>query len=145
MRQINTIYVIQTGAYLHDIVQEAREIGFLYPAPHIYITKHSFDDDEEPFVVERPRPLCHPCALVRDSRISTGAIGVALHVPSGNIPISQLATAAAELSKIIEDIGISDYQILTNEHKKDAQIPQSSISTLYSAIANYPSYFNRLK
>ena len=142
MRAIDTFYVTKTRNDYPAIIREAREIGFLYPAPHVFITRLDFNDPESKYFAMRLRPLSHRCATVRDSRINNNGVGIVIQSLDDHILESALLIAASEIKNIIEDLGIVNYNIVTDEIDKERRV---ETMTLESKVSIVPSKFTRLK
>jgi len=142
MRVIDTFFITKTTENYAGIIREAKKIGFLYPAPHVFITKIDFSDPDSKYFPMRLRPLSERCATVRDSRINNNGVGVVIHSEDGIIRESAIIVAATEIKNIIEDLGIKNYNIVTDEINEDRKVDTMQIEGKVPII---PSKFTRLK
>lgn len=111
----------------------------IYPYPHAYIYKMDESDEEYTFV--RMRPLHERCATVRDSRLNNNGIGIVLYNPTGN-PLTEKAKKliATVIRNFVDDFGIIQYQIVTDESSADAFVDTLDFPAMVDAS---PSAFTK--
>lgn len=139
MRNISFFVVTQTKDGYPDVVSKSFEKGMIYPSPHIYIFKQ--DDADENYSYVKMRPLFERCGTVRDSRMNNNGIGIVLYNPTGS-PITESAKKliATIIKNFIDDFGIIQYQIVTDEISDDAFVDTLDLPALIDIA---PSAFNK--
>ena len=142
MRRVDTFFVVKTDLGYDGQIRQGKEVGLLYPAPHVLVTKIDFSDPESIYIPKRMRPISARCGLIRDSRINNNGVGIAIHAPNGDIAEHALLVAAAEIKNIIEDLGIVNYVVQTDENNEDRRIDTMQLE---AKIASIKSIFIKLK
>jgi hypothetical protein len=132
MRPIKNFFVQKTDKHFHEISEESMEIGFIYPAPHVYIYKHEEFNNEETVKHVRGRPYAAPCALVRDASISKTAVGITLYCPTDRLHPDVVSLAANIIQLISDELGIKQYGILTDEVNMENHIDVLELNTALS-------------
>jgi hypothetical protein len=133
MRKIRNFLITKTNKHFHEISEDSIERGFVYPAPHVYIYKYEEFNDKEQAKHVRGRPYVAPCALVRDSAISSNSIGIMLYCPSGNKIHPDVVLLAANIIRLISDeLGIEQFGILTDEISPENRVDVFELNTAIS-------------
>lgn len=140
MRTVTNFFVIKTTKQYPDVEEESRKIGFLYPSPHLYLYKFEEMNPDEEWKHIKSRPLCEPCALIRDSSISRSAIGIMIYSPSGDIHPGSTLLVANIINLISDDLGIKNFGILTDEMDSTRSV---DVSAIYAAVARSPSIYTK--
>lgn len=141
MRAINYFVLTQTKNEYPAMVADSFEKGMVYPAPHFYVFRMDDNDESEDYKVLKPRPLSQRCGTVRDSRLNNNGIGVMIFNPSGkklNPKLEQ--TIASIIRNTAEDLGIIDYQIVTDEVDGESFVDTIYINAL---VGSTPSMFTK--
>ena len=141
MRQITSFLVKKTNKTYPEIIEEGKERGFLYPAPHVYVYKFEPLNENEEWKHIRGRPIASPCALIRDSNIARNSIGIMLYCKDDEEIHPDAMILAAHMIKLFtEDLGIKDYSIITDHEDKKAAIDTMQ---MHSSVAMALSIFNK--
>ncbi len=138
MRPLNFFVVTQTLEQYPSVVETSFSRGLLYPYPHFYIYMLEGEDD---YSVVKMRPLSERCATVRDSRLNSTGVGIVVLNPTFSPMTDKLITTIASLIKTIsDDMGMKDYQIVSDDIN-----PKSFIDTflLPAKVAIIPSIFTK--
>ena len=139
MRSISFFVITQTKSEYPKVVEESFKKGMIYPSPHVYIFK--MDEKEEDYSYVRMRPLSERCGTVKDSRLNNNGIGIVLYNPSGS-PVNEKAKKliAVIIKNFIDDFGIIQYQIVTDEMSDESFIDTLDFPALIDVT---PSTFNK--
>jgi len=140
MRTIQNFLILKTNKHFHEVVEEGKDRGFIYPAPHVYIYKYEQDNASEEMKHVRGRPYDAPCALVRDSKISSSSIGIMIYSPDEDVHPDSVILAANIIRLIADDLGIRQFGILTDEVNEDNRI---DVLAMNAAVSIAPSIFNK--
>ncbi len=139
MRPLNFFVVTQTTEQYPAVMDSSFERGLIYPYPHIYVYK--LDDSDDEYFVAKMRPLSERCATVRDSRLNNTGVGIVVYNPK-KLPINdKLLTLLATIIKTIsDDLGLKDYQIVSDDMNMDKFL---DVFGLNAKVATIPSAFTR--
>jgi len=138
MRQISNFVVTRTDKNLPAVLDESFTAGLVYPYPHFYIFKG--DENEEEYSMLKLRPLAERCANIRDSRLNNNGVGIVVMTEDSR-PNEKLVTFIANIIKfVVDDIGISDYNVVTDEINSDKYM---DVFYIPSKIETLPSSFTR--
>ncbi len=141
MRNLKFFVITQTKNIYPQIVEESFTRGMIYPAPHYYIFKMDYYDNEEEYKIVRMRPISERCGTVRDSLLNEHGVGILIHNPSGDkIKDSLNQKIAMIIKNIIDDFGIIQYQIVSDEISDDAFV---DTVFLPAAVSATPSIFTK--
>jgi len=141
MRNLKFFVVTQTVSQYPAVVKESFERGLIYPYPHFYIYKHDYADIDEKYSIVKMRPLSERCGNVRDSTLNGTGIGIVIHNPDkSELSEEALQGVAVIIKTIIDDFGIIQYQIVTDEISDDAFVDTTYLPAL---ISTTPSIFNK--
>jgi len=141
MRRITNFLITKTSKHYHEIVEEGKDRGFIYPAPHVYVYKYEQSNEKEDMKHVRGRPYNAPCALVRDSLIASNSIGIMIYCPDEDGVHPDAVILTANIIKLIaDDLGINQFGILTDEVNIENQIDTLAIN---AAVSIAPSIFNK--
>ncbi len=138
MRNISSFVITKTMDQFPNIVPISFGRGLLYPYPHIYI----FNTEKgEEYNYVYMRPLNERCATVRDSLLNNNAVGVVLYKKDDSPIDEKMTTLVATLiRKIIDDLGIKEYSVHSDEINKDNFVDVFDID---SKIQTIPSSFSK--
>ncbi len=141
MRKLNYFVITKTQDQYPAVVSKSFEKGMIYPAPHYYIFKMDYSDPDEEYKVVRMRPLAERCGTVRDSALNMAGIGILVHTPNNEELTEEVQNKIAVIIKsTIDDFGIIQYQIVTDEISDDAFVDTTYLPAL---VAKTPSMFTK--
>jgi hypothetical protein len=141
MRPIKFFVVTQTDKQYPAIVEDSFEKGMIYPAPHYYIFKMDYNSDDEEYKIIKMRPLFERCGTVRDSILNANGVGILIHNPDGSaLSESAKQKIAMVIKSLVDDFGIIQYQIVSDEISDEAFVDTTYLPALVSAT---PSMFNK--
>ena len=139
MRNLSYFVVTQTEEDYPSVVQSSFSKGMVYPAPHVYIFKVNPADEDYTYV--RMRPIHERCGTVRDSRLNNNGIGILIQNKNrGNLDEKVKKLISNIIKNFIDDFGIIQYQIVTDEVNDDTFVDTLDLPLLISIA---PSAFNK--
>ena len=141
MRQIKFFVITKTKDEYPAVVEKSFEKGMIYPAPHYYIFKMDYDNTDEEYSIVKMRPIVERCGTVRDSLLNNNGIGIVIHAPNGEELSEEVNNKIAMIIKsTIDDFGIIQYQIVTDEILEDAFVDTTYLPAL---VAKTPSIYTK--
>lgn len=141
MRKIGFFVVTQTTEEYPAVVKSSFEKGMIYPSPHIYIFKMDPLDSEEDIKIVKMRPMSERCGTVRDSQLNRAGVGIVIHNPTKSEFSEKLKQKVAiAIKSIVDDLGIIQYQIVTDEVSEDAFVDVLDLPALVDIT---PSIFTK--
>lgn len=125
MRKINRFVICRGfGNTYEDMVSLSKSIGLEYPMAHYFI---DIGKNDEIFIF-RGRPLKSNCALLRDSFLMEHGIGIVVQSNETKIPYSASKRISKIIKDLIDDLGIEDYRIISDELDEEHRVNISNIS-----------------
>lgn len=138
MRQISSFVIVRTDSNPYEITKESFEHGMIYPAPHTLIFK--MDESDLKYTLQKMRPIAERCAVVRDSRLNNIGYGIVVNSKTSTMNATLSRMVGMVIKSIVDDIGISQYEILSDEANMDRFIDTFELPAI---IATIPSIFNK--
>ena len=138
MRNISSFVVTKTTDQFPNVAPISFGKGLVYPYPHVYIFNTEVGED---YSYVKMRPLNERCATVRDSRQNNIGVGIVLY-KGDDTPIDEkMKTLAATIIKhIIDDLGIKEYTIVSDEMNADNFVDVFDIDY---KVQSLPSSFSK--
>ena len=138
MRAINYFVITRTELDSFAITEESFKRGMMYPAPHMLV--HKDDPEAKLYSMARMRPMSERCANIRDSELNNTGYGIVVRCSSKDMDAALKRAVGIVIKSVADDIGIKDYQIVSDEVNEDNFVDTFELSSI---IATIPSIFNK--
>ena len=140
MRPINYFVVTRTTEDFPAVQKNSFDRGMIYPAPHMYIYKMSEEDTS--YSMSRMRPMAERCGTIRDSALNGAGYGILVKADSKDMDPALRQAVAIVIKSVADDLGLENYQIVSDEVNEDKFLVTFEIPAL---IAKIPSVFTKRK